>query len=258
MLEQENRRPSKVNELVKRDIEKVSGLKELLGNLEANHEQLRATVARHGDELVETRRWNSELGVRVQRLEEEDRRLCESSEGLKSQMTRAKAGQQNAVPRLQEEIAAGDSKANQNMTNLDRELAKLKEKMRATRPKAEPLTRPAADVAGPTTSSPPVKLATTAPGPCHRRLAPGSHRPKHQQTHRHRHLPIHPRNRTRWDRIREEWLRLQNNQLFRRSQRQPPPGEVIEQRQLTAPKGHSTAAQTGTAVPPVGKERQEI
>jgi hypothetical protein len=36
-----------------------------------------------------------------------------------------------------------------------------------------------------------------------------------------------------------------------------PPAEVIEQ-QLTAPKGHSMAAQTGKAVPPVGEEKQEI
>jgi chromosome segregation ATPase len=100
MLEQQNRRLSEVNEVVKRDIGEVSGLKELLGNLEAKHEQLQATVARHGDELVETRRWNSELGGHVHQLEEEDRQLRESSEGLNSQMTRVEAGQQNAVARF--------------------------------------------------------------------------------------------------------------------------------------------------------------
>jgi predicted nuclease with TOPRIM domain len=54
MLEQQNRRLSEVNEMVKRDIGKVSWLKERLRNLEVNHEQLRVTVARPGDELVET------------------------------------------------------------------------------------------------------------------------------------------------------------------------------------------------------------
>jgi predicted nuclease with TOPRIM domain len=55
VLEQQNWRLSEVNEMVKRDMGKVSWLKELLGDLEVNHEQLRVTAARHGDELVETR-----------------------------------------------------------------------------------------------------------------------------------------------------------------------------------------------------------
>jgi chromosome segregation ATPase len=38
MLEQENRRLSEMNEVVKRDMGQVSGLKGLLGNLEAKHE----------------------------------------------------------------------------------------------------------------------------------------------------------------------------------------------------------------------------
>jgi septal ring factor EnvC (AmiA/AmiB activator) len=85
MLQQENGRLSEVKEVVKRDMGQVSGLKGLLGNLEAKHEQLRATVARHGDELAETRRRNSELGVRAQQLDGENRRLRDSSKGPKSQ-----------------------------------------------------------------------------------------------------------------------------------------------------------------------------
>jgi hypothetical protein len=80
-------------------------------------------------------------------------------------MTRVEAGQQNAVTRLQEAIAAGDSKANQDITNLERELAKLKEEMRATRPKAEPLARSvAAGAVLPTRPPPPTaKPAPDAP-----------------------------------------------------------------------------------------------
>jgi hypothetical protein len=155
----------------------------------------------------------------VQQLEEEDRRLRESTEGLKGQMTQAGAGQQNAVPRLQEAIAAGDSKANQNITNLERELAKRRGEMRATRPKAEPLTPPAAAVAGPATSSPPVQLAPAAPAALP--PPPGARKPssENQQTHHHRDLLIHSRNQPRSNRIREEPLRRQNKQLFRRPRR---------------------------------------
>jgi chromosome segregation ATPase len=50
----------------------VSGVKEMLGNLESKQATLREIVVRQGDELAETRRQNSELGGRVQRLEEEN------------------------------------------------------------------------------------------------------------------------------------------------------------------------------------------
>jgi hypothetical protein len=126
MLEQENRRLSEVNEVVKRDIGDISGMKELLANLEAKHEKLRETVARHGDDLLETRRRNSELGGHVQQLEKENRRIRATSEGLKSQLARAEAGQQRVVAGLQEAIAAGGSKVTEKVTNLEQELAKLK------------------------------------------------------------------------------------------------------------------------------------
>jgi hypothetical protein len=196
MLEHENRRFSEVNEVVKRDIGEVSGPKGLLENLEAKHEQLLATVARHGDELEETRRRNSELRVRVEQLEGENCRFCDSSEGLKSQLkVPHEAGQQNAVACLREAIAAGTSKVNQDTMSLEREPAKVTEEMRSTRPKAEPLTPPAADVTGPPTSPPPppANPASTAPMARQRRPAPGSYRSNHQQTH-YRDPLIHPRN----------------------------------------------------------------
>jgi chromosome segregation ATPase len=77
----------------------VSGLKEVLANLEGKHQKLRDTVARQGDELAETRRQNLELGGRLQQLEEENRMLRESREGLKGQLARVEAGRQNAVAR---------------------------------------------------------------------------------------------------------------------------------------------------------------
>jgi hypothetical protein len=254
MLEQENRRLSKVNEVVKRDIGQVSGLKGLLGNLEAKHEQLRATVARHDGELAETRRRNSELGVRAQQLEGENRRLPDSSKGLKSQLKEPhEAGKQNAVAHLQEAITAGTSKVNQGITSLEREFAKANEEMRSTKPKAEPLTPPVTDVAGPPTSAPPPTQPRLREWPRHRRPAPGNHRPNHQQTCHHRDPLIYPRNLPQWDRITEERFRRQNNQLFRLPRGQPASAEVFEQ-QFTTPKRNSTA-QTGKSVPSVGEER---
>jgi hypothetical protein len=50
------------------------------------------------------------MGGRVQQMEEENRRLCERSKGLKGQLARVEAGQQNAVAGLQVAIAAGDRK----------------------------------------------------------------------------------------------------------------------------------------------------
>jgi septal ring factor EnvC (AmiA/AmiB activator) len=70
----------------------VSGLKEVLGNLESKQETLRETVAKQGTDLAETRRRNSELGGRVEQLEEENQQLRESSEGLKGQLARVEAG----------------------------------------------------------------------------------------------------------------------------------------------------------------------
>jgi predicted nuclease with TOPRIM domain len=51
----------------------VSGLTEVLKNLDGKHERIRDTVARQGDEVSETRRRNEELGGHVQPLEEENR-----------------------------------------------------------------------------------------------------------------------------------------------------------------------------------------
>jgi septal ring factor EnvC (AmiA/AmiB activator) len=65
----------------KEDRSEVSGLTEVLRNLEGKHEKLRETVARQGDELAATHRRNEELSGRVQPLEEENRLLRESSEG---------------------------------------------------------------------------------------------------------------------------------------------------------------------------------
>jgi chromosome segregation ATPase len=66
----------------------VSRLKELLGSLDGKREELRATVARQGDELAANGRRNSGLEGRVDQLEEENGLLRESSEGLKAQFAR--------------------------------------------------------------------------------------------------------------------------------------------------------------------------
>jgi uncharacterized protein YoxC len=111
----------------------VSGLTEVLRNLEGKHEKLRDRVARQGDELAETFRRNEELTGRMQQLEEETRLLRESSEGLKGQLARTEASQQSAVVRLHDAIAAGGSKVNEDLGNVQQEVAKLKEDMIATR-----------------------------------------------------------------------------------------------------------------------------
>jgi chromosome segregation ATPase len=64
----------------KHERNKVSGLKEVLGNLEGKPEKLPETVARQGDDLGEARQRISELGERAQQLERENRLLRESSE----------------------------------------------------------------------------------------------------------------------------------------------------------------------------------
>jgi hypothetical protein len=61
----------------------ASGLKEVIENLECKHEKPRQIFARQGDELSETLRQNEDLGSRVEQLEEVNRRLGDSSEGLK-------------------------------------------------------------------------------------------------------------------------------------------------------------------------------
>jgi hypothetical protein len=111
----------------------VSGLKEVLGNLESKHAQLQRMVARQGDDLAETARRNEELGGRVQQLEEENRRLHDSSERLKGKLARVEAGQQSDVARLQEEIAAGGSNVKEDLGTIQRDVAKLKEDMIVTR-----------------------------------------------------------------------------------------------------------------------------
>jgi hypothetical protein len=71
----------------------VSGLKEVLGNLEGNHERLQGTATRQSDELAEPQRRNEELGGRVQQLEEENCWHRDLSERLKGQLVRVEAGQ---------------------------------------------------------------------------------------------------------------------------------------------------------------------
>jgi hypothetical protein len=71
---------------------KVSRMNEVLANFEGKHKKLREIIARQGDELVETCRWNSELGGRVWWPEEENRLLRKSSERLKGELDRSRWG----------------------------------------------------------------------------------------------------------------------------------------------------------------------
>jgi hypothetical protein len=103
----------------KQERSEVSGLKEVLGNLQDKYEKLRETVV--------------SLGGSVQQLEEENRRLGESSEGLKSQLAQVESGQQCAVARLEEAIAAGGPKVKDDLGNVQRDVARLKEEMIVTR-----------------------------------------------------------------------------------------------------------------------------
>jgi hypothetical protein len=130
---QEGEWKSAIGELsktAKQERAEVSRLRGLLGNIEARHEQRREMVVRQGVELVECRPRNSELGKAVQQLKEENRRLLKSSEELKGQLARVQVGQQSVVAVLQEAIAAGRSKLNQHVANMEGDLAKLKEDIR--------------------------------------------------------------------------------------------------------------------------------
>jgi hypothetical protein len=62
-------------------------------------------------------------------LEENNRLLRESSEGLKGQLARFEAGQQSAVARLQETITAGGSEVKGVLSNVQGELTKMKEEI---------------------------------------------------------------------------------------------------------------------------------
>jgi hypothetical protein len=85
------------------------------------------------DEGAEARRQNSDLDERVQLLEDENQLLRESSEGLKVQLARGGAGQQSEAACLQETITAGGSKVKEDLRNVQRDVAKLKEDMIVTR-----------------------------------------------------------------------------------------------------------------------------
>jgi hypothetical protein len=92
-----------------------------------------SAIARQGDQMMAIHRRNGELSGRVQQLEEANRLLRESSEGLKRELARTEAVQQSAFARLQDAIAAGGSKVNEDLGNVQREFAKLKEDMIMTR-----------------------------------------------------------------------------------------------------------------------------
>jgi hypothetical protein len=108
----------------------VSGLKEVLRNLDGKHEKLREPVARQDNELADTRQRNSGLGCRVQQLEEENRPHRDSSEGLKGELALLEAGHSSEGARLQQAIAARGSKVKEDFPNVQGELAKMKEEVR--------------------------------------------------------------------------------------------------------------------------------
>jgi hypothetical protein len=92
-----------------------------------------SAITRQGNELTETCRQTVALGGRVQQLEGDSQLLRGSSAGLKAHLARVEAGQQSAVARLQDAIAAGGSKVNEDLGNVQREVAKLKGDMIVTR-----------------------------------------------------------------------------------------------------------------------------
>jgi chromosome segregation ATPase len=139
----------------------ISELKEVLANREGKQEKLQDTVARQADEVAETIRRNSELGGRVQQMEEENRLVRKSSAGLKDHVAWVEAGQQSEVARLQETITAGGSKVKEDLSNVQGELAKMKEEIKAMKRKPNPSTQiapPAADAIVP----PPQKAVSPA------------------------------------------------------------------------------------------------
>jgi hypothetical protein len=107
--------------VIRRELDLV---KEVLANLDSKHKELLETVARQGDELAETRRLNSELGGRAQQLEEENRLLRESIEGLKDQLTRVEAKQEGCNADLRKAI----TDLQQKLSELTAEISGLNAK----------------------------------------------------------------------------------------------------------------------------------
>jgi hypothetical protein len=106
-------------------------------------------------EQMQLRAEAGRLKERIEVLEQENRRLSEANEAVKRDM-----GQfSDCCPKVKKDL-----------TNLEQELAKLKEEMRATNPKAEPLAPPTANVA--------VPRATPAPKPAPMKVLPPSAPPK--------------------------------------------------------------------------------
>jgi hypothetical protein len=84
---------------------------------------------------------------RIEMLEKENRRLSEANEVMK----RAVGEVSDCCPKVKKDV-----------TNLERELAKLKEEIRIMRPKADPLAPPGADVAVPLGPKPATPAQTSA------------------------------------------------------------------------------------------------
>jgi chromosome segregation ATPase len=72
----------------------------------------------------------SKLKEEIKRMKGTQDPLVEAVGQLKGQLARVDAGQQSAVVHLQEEIAAGESKVKDDLSNVQGELAKLKEEIK--------------------------------------------------------------------------------------------------------------------------------
>jgi chromosome segregation ATPase len=93
-----------------------------------HHRLMAGEVTRANEQL---RAEGIQLTQRIEILEEENRRLSDANEVMKRGIG---------------EVSDCYPKMNEDMTDLKRELDELRDEIRATRPKAEPLAPPAADV----------------------------------------------------------------------------------------------------------------
>jgi prefoldin subunit 5 len=141
-----------------REMQAVAEVRKVIGQLAGQLEALRWENGRAHLAIAEVARANEQLRAEAPRLKErtevlehENRRLSEANEVVKRDIRQVSG----CCPKVQKDL-----------TNLEQELAKLKEEMRATRPKAEPLAHPA-DVTVPPARKPAATARTppTCPRP---------------------------------------------------------------------------------------------
>jgi chromosome segregation ATPase len=124
-----------------REAKAVADVQKVVGQLAGDLANLRSENGHHRSGVGEVARANDQLRAeaarlkqRIEALEQDNRRLSETNGVAKRDIGQVS----DCCPKVKKDL-----------TDLQQELARLKEEMRATRPKAEPLAPPTANSAVP-------------------------------------------------------------------------------------------------------------